>query len=39
MDVAASLEAVTEDVMLAMGREPFRQTGLLVSCLRAAWRS
>jgi carbamoyltransferase len=28
MDLAASIQAVTEDVMLAMGREIFRETGL-----------
>jgi carbamoyltransferase len=28
MDLAASIQAVTEDVMLAMGRELFRQTGM-----------
>jgi carbamoyltransferase len=28
MDLAASIQAVTEDVMLAMGREVFRETGL-----------
>ncbi len=28
MDLAASIQAVTEDVMLAMGREVFRQTGM-----------
>jgi len=28
MDLAASIQAVTEDAMLAMGREVFRQTGL-----------
>ena len=28
MDLAASIQAVTEDVMLAMGREVFRETGM-----------
>src|SRR5580765_3564423 len=28
MDLAASIQAVTEDAMLAMGREVFRQTGM-----------
>jgi carbamoyltransferase len=28
MDLAASIQAVTEDVMLAMGREIFRETGM-----------
>jgi carbamoyltransferase len=28
MDLAASIQAVTEDVMLAMGRELFRETGM-----------
>jgi len=28
MDLAASIQAVTEDVMLAIGRELFRQTGM-----------
>ena len=28
MDLAASIQAVTEDAMLAMGREIFRQTGM-----------
>ncbi len=28
MDLAASIQAVTEDVMLAMGREVFRRTGM-----------
>jgi carbamoyltransferase len=28
MDLAASIQAVTEDVMLAMGREVFKQTGM-----------
>ena len=28
MDVAASIQAVTEDAMLAMGRELHRQTGM-----------
>ena len=28
MDLAASIQAVTEDIMLAMGRELFRETGL-----------
>ena len=28
MDLAASIQAVTEDVMLALGRELFRQTGM-----------
>src|SRR6187200_2187307 len=28
MDLAASIQAVTEDVMLAMGREIHRQTGM-----------
>ena len=39
MDLAASIQAVTEEAMLAMGREVFRRTGRNIWCWPAGWRS
>ncbi len=38
MDIAASIQAVTEEVMLRMGRAAAKETGQKISALPAAWR-